>query len=173
MYDKGCELTLLLVLSIRYKPLRRDGTAYQTRPPVQSVRLRKLTMRLRKRQQLSTSLTSYRQIEAIYSAIIAVDGVTYCRVYQNAITNPADSRGIPTRNSPVVVGGEPEDIANAMFLRMPVTIQGYGNTLVTLRDKQNQPYNIRFMRPTMVPIFVDITIRCHRRLQSSQATTPN
>lgn len=115
---------------------------------------------LRKRQQLSTSLTSYRQIEAIYSAIIAVDGVTYCRVYQNALTNPEDSRGIPYKEiSPVVVGGEPEDIANAMFLRMPVTIQGYGNTLVTLRDRQNQPYNIRFMRPTMVPIFVDITIR--------------
>lgn len=115
---------------------------------------------LRKRQQLSTSLTSYRQIEAIYSAIIAVDGVTYCRVYQNALTNPEDSRGIPYKEiSPVVVGGEPEDIANAMFLRMPVTIQGYGNTLVTLRDRQNQPYNIRFMRPTMVPVFVDITIR--------------
>ena len=115
---------------------------------------------LRKRQQLSTSLTSYRQIEAIYSAIIAVDGVTYCRVYQNALTNPEDSRGIPYKEiSPVVVGGEPEDIANAMFLRMPVTIQGYGNTLVTLRDRQNQPYNIRFMRPTMVPIFVDIAIR--------------
>lgn len=115
---------------------------------------------LRKRQQLSTSLTSYRQIEAIYAAIVAVEGVTYCRVYQNALTNPQDSRGIPYKEiAPVVVGGEPEDIANAMFLRMPVTIQGFGNTSVTLRDAQKQAYVIKFTRPTLVPIFVKVQIR--------------
>lgn len=114
---------------------------------------------LRKRQQLSTSLTSYRQIEAIYAAIVAVDGVKYCRVYQNAETNPEDSRGIPYKEiSPVVVGGDDSEIANAMFLRMPITVQGYGNTLVTIKDAQKQSYPIKFMRPTMIPIYVDVKI---------------
>lgn len=115
---------------------------------------------LRKRQQLSTSLTSYRQIEAIYASIVAVDGVTYCRCYQNATTNPQDERGIPYKEvSVVVIGGENEAIANAFFMRAPVTIQGYGNTIVPLKDLQGHTYNISFMRPTEVPIFVKVDIK--------------
>lgn len=114
---------------------------------------------LRKRQQQSTSLTSYRQIEAIYAAILAVQDVTFCRVYQNAETSPEDSRGIPFKEiAPIVVGGDDNAIAEAMFLRMPVTVQGYGSTIVTLTDQQGISYPVAFSRPTEVPIYVAVDI---------------
>lgn len=114
---------------------------------------------LRKRQQQSTSLTAYRQIEAIYAAILAVQDVTFCRVYQNAETQPEDDRGIPFKEiAPIVVGGDDNAIAEAMFLRMPVTVQGHGTTKITLTDQQGVNYVIAFSRPTAVPIYVVVEI---------------
>lgn len=114
---------------------------------------------LRKRQQQSTSLTAYRQIEAIYAAILAVQDVTFCRVYQNAETSPEDDRGIPFKEiAPVVVGGDDNAIAESMFLRMPVTVQGHGSTEITLTDSQGVNYVIGFSRPTAVPIYVKVDI---------------
>ena len=115
---------------------------------------------LRIRQQRSTSGTSYRQIEAIYSAVAAVDGVTYCRVYQNAETYPEDDRGIPYKEIAVVVeGGDNTEIAEAMFLRMPIGVMGHGDTFVSLYDNQGISYPIAFSRPQQVPVSVDIQLR--------------
>lgn len=115
---------------------------------------------LRIRQQRSTSGTSYRQIEAIYSAVAAVDGVTYCRVYQNAETYPEDDRGIPYKEIAVVVeGGDNTAIAEAMFLRMPIGVMGHGDTFVSLYDNQGISYPIAFSRPQQVPVSVDIQLR--------------
>ena len=115
---------------------------------------------LRIRQQRSTSGTSYRQIEAIYSAVAAVDGVTYCRVYQNAETYPEDDRGIPYKEIAVVVeGGDNTAIAEAMFLRMPIGVMGHGDTFVSLYDTQGISYPIAFSRPKQIPVSVDIQLR--------------
>ena len=113
---------------------------------------------LRIRQQVSTSATSYRQIDAIYSAIYNIPGVTYCRVYQNTDTS-TDGRGIPAKTIAVVaLGGDDETIANAMFFRVPIGIAYHGNTTVTLTDKQGFSYDVKFQRPTEVPINVEVDI---------------
>ncbi len=117
---------------------------------------------LRRRQQRSTSLTSYRQIEAIWAAISNLDGVTYARVYQNSDTYPADTRGIPFKEvAAVVEGGDDTEIANAIWYRLPVGIEGYGNTSVPLVDKQGFSYSISFSRPTQINVYVKMSIKIY------------
>ena len=119
---------------------------------------------LRRRQQRSTQLTSYRQIEAIYAAVLAVEGVTYCRAYQNATTNPVDERGIPFKEVAVVAeGGDPVAITDALFLRFPVGVIGHGSTTITKYDRQGIGYPISFSRPQAVPIHIRLIVEITNR----------
>jgi uncharacterized phage protein gp47/JayE len=114
---------------------------------------------LRLRQQISTSSTSYRQIEAIYAAVLNVPGVTYCRAYQNnTMTTDGDTSISAKSIAVVVLGGNDTDVAKAIFARVPVGVGYYGTTSVTLTDSQGQDYTISFMRPTPVAIDVAMTI---------------
>lgn len=114
---------------------------------------------LRARQQVSTSLTSYRQIEAIYAAVRNLEGVTYCRAYQNSDTQPADERGIPYKEVGVVVeGGDEQSIAEALFLRFPISVLGYGSITRNCYDTLGTQYAISFSRPVGVPIYVKIVL---------------
>lgn len=113
----------------------------------------------RLRQQRSTSLTSYRQIEAIYAAVFNVAGVIYCRAYQNDKTFPEDERCIPFKEVAVVAeGGDPREIAQALFLRFPVGVIGYGNTTEVFYDSQGISYPISFSRPVDVPVAVEVDV---------------
>ena len=113
----------------------------------------------RRRQQRSTSLTSYRQIEAIYAAVMNVPGVIYCRAYQNNKKYPQDERGIPFKEVAVVAeGGDPHEIASALFLRFPVGIIGYGNTSEVFYDKQGISYAISFSRPQEIAVSVAVDV---------------
>lgn len=117
---------------------------------------------LRARQQQSTSLTSYRQIEAIYAALINTEGVTYARVYQNSETYPADARGIPFKEvAAIVEGGDDTDVANALFYRLPTGQIGYGTTTVTFSDAQGVQYPISFSRPEAVPVYIALSIEVY------------
>lgn len=114
---------------------------------------------LRLRQQRSTSLTGYRQIEAIAAAVLNVPGVTYARAYQNDSVNPVDNRGIPFKEVAVVaVGGDNAAIAKAIFLRLPTGQIGYGDTRETFLDRQGQSYSIGFTRPIEVPVFLSVDL---------------
>ncbi len=119
---------------------------------------------LRKRQQRSTQLTSYRQIDAIYASVLAVEGVTYCRAYQNATTYPVDDRGIPFKEVAVVAeGGDPDAITDALFLRFPVGVIGHGRISITKYDQQGVGYPISFSRPTPVPVYVNVIVEITNR----------
>lgn len=117
---------------------------------------------LRSRQQQSTSLTSYRQIEAVWSAVSNIDGVTYCRVYQNSSTYPEDDRGIPFKEvATIVIGGDDYEIAKALFYRFPIGQIGFGTTSVTFNDAQGFPYVISFSRPKHVDIFIKMKLEVY------------
>ena len=114
---------------------------------------------LRRRQQRSTSLTSYRQIDAIYAAVMNVPGVIWCRAYQNDKHYPFDTRGIPFKEVAVVAeGGSDKEIFDALFLRFPVTVLGYGNQVMIRHDAQGVSYPIAFSRPVEVPVWVEVTL---------------
>ena len=120
--------------------------------------------KLRERQQVSTMLTSYRQVEAIYAALRAIEGVIYVRVLVNSTKSPQDERGIPYKEvCAIVEGGNDDDIADALFLRFPVGIVGHGSTQVGRVDIQGVNYVISFQRPESVPIYVDLHILVYDR----------
>lgn len=113
---------------------------------------------LRRRQQLATNATSYRQIEAIRAAVANVAGVTFVRAYQNR-TLIADERGIPGKTlACVVVGGDDQLVANAIIMRTPLGIGYSGSTCVTFYDDQAISTAVQFSRPTERPIYVRVNI---------------
>ena len=119
---------------------------------------------LRERQQKSTAVTAYGHIEAIYAAIANVEGVTYCRIYQNN-TMEEDTRGIPAKSiAAIVLGGLDEDVADILFLRSPAGLGFYGNLTdntnqgIKITDLQGVDYYIQFVRPAEVPIDIELTI---------------
>ena len=114
---------------------------------------------LRMRQQRSTSLTSYRLIDAIYAAVYNVPGVIFSRAYQNTDAFPADSRGIPFKEVAVVAeGGDPRDIAEAIFLRLPTGQVGFGDVTEVFYDSQGIANPISFSRPIGVDIYVHVEV---------------
>jgi uncharacterized phage protein gp47/JayE len=119
---------------------------------------------LRERQQKSTAYTARCHIEAIYAAIANVEGVTYCRVYQND-TLVEDARTLPAKSiAAIVLGGVDEDIAEAIFYRVGPGISYYGNLPdnedkgIEFTDLQGEKYYVNFWRPVEVPIDIEITI---------------
>lgn len=119
---------------------------------------------LRLRQQRSTSLTSYRQIEAIRAAVANVPGVIYSRAYQNSSVCPMDHRGIPFKEVAVVaVGGDSRAIGEALFLRFPAGQIGHGNTHEVFYDSQGQSYAVGFSRPVDVPVYVSCSLKITNR----------
>lgn len=117
---------------------------------------------LRKRQQRSTSMTSYRQVEAIWSALYNIDDVTYVRVYQNSSSYPVDEHGIPFKEvAAIVEGGKDKEIAEVLFYRLPTGQIGYGSTTVEFADRQGITYPISFSRPVQVPVYIRMTLRIY------------
>jgi len=110
------------------------------------------------KQERATSATSYRQVDAIYSGIINIDGVTFARIYVNA-TSSTDERGISAKTiAPVVVGGTNEAIANVIRLKADALANFTGNTSVTYTGQFGDTQTISFTRPTEKDIYIDIDI---------------
>lgn len=110
------------------------------------------------KQERATSATSYRQVDAIYSGIINIDGVTFARIYVNP-TSSTDGRGIPAKTiAPVVVGGTNEDIANVIRLKADALSAFTGNTSVTYTGQFGDTQTVSFTRPTEKDIYIDIDI---------------
>lgn len=107
---------------------------------------------LRTRQQISTQLTAQRESEAILNAVSNVDGVTLAQIYENP-TNTVDANGLPPGSICVLVlGGEDQDITDAIYNKMSCMTQTSGNVsnvygLVT----------VSFRRADEVPIAVAVT----------------
>ena len=113
---------------------------------------------LRRRQQLSTNATAYRQIEAIRAAVLNVPGVSFCRAYQNSGLAP-DERGIPGKSLALaVVGGDDRAIARAMLYRTPLGVGWHGEAAVPFEDALGLTETVRFSRPVERPVSLAVTL---------------
>lgn len=113
---------------------------------------------LRIRQRASTAAPARSTIESIYAGLQAVEGVTYCRVYQN-VTDSVDSRGISAHSvAPVILGGDDTAIAEVLQARMPAGVPTYGGDLKTLTDSQGFGQTYYWTRPAETPIYVDVNL---------------
>lgn len=113
---------------------------------------------LRRRQQASTALPSVVVLDGIIGGIMALPGVTRVKAYENDTSLP-DGDGIPAHSIAMVVeGGDAQLVAQVIAVKKTPGAGTYGTTTIPLVDNYGLPHNIKFFRPTYVPITVIITI---------------
>lgn len=122
---------------------------------------------LRLRTQQTITVTGFNFADSIRARLLnLVDGVDYCRVYEND-TLATDSNGIPAKSyEPVVEGGSNLAIANQLFLCKSSGVPSYGDISVEIKDSQNIPHLIKFSRPTNLYIWVRVTINSYNAEES-------
>jgi len=95
----------------------------------------------------------------IKAVITEVTGVTEVQVFENRDCTTTDGDGIePGHVESIVTGGSDLDVATAILLRVPPGTSLQGTTEVILADTEGNQIPIRFTRPALVPISVDIII---------------
>ncbi|CUR44312.1 baseplate wedge subunit [Pseudomonas phage VCM] len=121
-------------------------------------RLTETDEELRERFRNSKFYQSQNIIEGILDALRNVPGVTDAIVYEND-TNAVDILGVPAHSFlPIVLGGLPSDIAQAIWENKPTGIPSVGNTTVQIADSQGFLHGISYKQPTEVPIFIKMSI---------------
>ena len=113
---------------------------------------------LRERFRASKAIRAYNMAEALYSQLLAIEDVSYARIYEN-MTDAVDTKGLPPHSFMAIVkGGTDTDIGEAVWDNKPLGIASQGNTSVVVRDSQNLERTVKFSRPTEIPIYVNITV---------------
>lgn len=126
---------------------------------------------LRRRQKVSTSIPSLSVFDGTIGAVANVAGVTRLRGYEND-TNITDPNGILAHNIAVVVeGGDSQLIGNAIALHKTPGTPTFGTTSVTTYDRYNIPKIIKFYRPTVATIKIEVTLTAIGSYLASYADT--
>jgi len=113
---------------------------------------------LRTRYALAKFQDSVNTYEAIYAAILKIDGVEQVIIYENE-TDVTNGIGVPAHSFyPIVLGGNSIDIAQAIWDNKPAGILSYGSVTESVVDSQNVSHDISFDRPTDLPIYVEINL---------------
>ena len=113
---------------------------------------------LRERFRNSKFDKSTNVIEALYSAILGIQGVQDLRIYEND-TSVTDSNGVLGHSFLTIVdGGLGSAIAQAIWDNKPIGILSQGNTTVTVLDTQGLPHDVNFSRPVPVTVYIEISL---------------
>lgn len=124
---------------------------------------------LRQRQTRSTALPSQTTMEGVDGALLNIAGVTRLRSYEND-TETTDSNGLPAHSMCCIVdGGDATEIATVIAGKKDVGTTTFGTTTINLVGRYGEPKHIRFSRPTVVDIFVDITLTTYPGYTTSTA----
>lgn len=120
--------------------------------------LEETDVELRARREKSVAKTSQSVIDAIYAAVANIEGVTQVVVLEND-TDTTDGNGLPPHSFNVIVsGGVDTDIGQQIWLKKPAGITSHGTNTVVITDSQGLNHNIKFDRPTLVPIYVEVDL---------------
>lgn len=113
---------------------------------------------LRRRQALSAMIPSLSVLEGLIGAVASLPGVQRYRGYEND-TGETDANGLPPHSIALVVqGGDAEAIARTIATKKTAGTRTYGTTAVDIIDAYGITNTIRFFRPTMVTIEVEVSI---------------
>lgn len=113
-------------------------------------------LRIRREKTLSAPATA--TLESIRSAVLEIDEVKDASVHHNP-SGVTDSHGLPPWTTHVVVlGGEDEDIANALWEHVATGKPLMGDVEYNIVDSQGFLQTMRFDRPTEVDIWIEIDI---------------
>ena len=126
--------------------------------PTDGGRARETDEQFRDRYYLSVDFAGGVNAEAIQAEILqSVEGVLAAKVYEND-TDITDFRGLPPHSiEAVVFSGLDAEIAAAIKRRKAAGIQTHGSSMFEILSAQNgQIYQIKFTRPTAVPVWIKI-----------------
>ena len=113
---------------------------------------------LRDRQAKSTELPSVSLWEGIIASLLNLDGVTRVSGVKNDEDAPSPE-GVPGHTIAMIVdGGEVDEIGKTIFLKKGEGVRTYGTTETTYIDTYGFPNVIKFSRPTIVNVYVTLTI---------------
>lgn len=113
---------------------------------------------LRERYYLSLAGKTSPTADGIRSAVLAVEGVRTANVIENN-TNQTDSEGRPPKSfETYVLGGDPKEIAEAIFSVRAAGIEPWGTEEVVVTDNAGNNVLMRFSYVEEVPIYIDIEI---------------
>jgi uncharacterized phage protein gp47/JayE len=114
---------------------------------------------LRQRQALSTAGPALTPLQAIFTAVGNVIGVSRLTIYENS-TASTDSNGLPSHSISVVVqGGTTTAIATAIESKKSPGTGTYGSTSITVNDPAGVPITINFYQLATTSIYVSLTIK--------------
>ena len=113
---------------------------------------------LRQRQALSVSLPSQSLADIMTGAVLAVAGVTHCKVYENDTSSEVN--GIPARSMAVVVtGGNNQNIARTIMAKKSLGCGLAGNTTVNFTNDYGYNVQCMFYRPAVINITAEMRLR--------------
>lgn len=120
-----------------------------------------IASRIRRRQTLA--LQGITLPEAIVSGLNTVEGVRSSAFRENVTNASIVIEGVTLTSHSVYVcvdGGTDTDVALMLLRKKSIGAGWNGNTLVQVTEPYSgQVYDVRFSRPTAVPIFVRVTVR--------------
>lgn len=94
---------------------------------------------------------------SVEAALLDVEGVVDAHVIENDTMDPIGT--IPPKSlAPFVLGGVDEDLARTILESKAGGIRSYGTTEVTIDDSKGVPHTIGFTRPSVIDIYVNITL---------------
>lgn len=114
---------------------------------------------LRARRERSVARDAQAIIDAIFAEVRAVLNVTQVTVLENDTNTGPDINGLPAHSIHVIaVGGDDDDIAEAIFLKKTLGATPFGTTTISVDDSQGIPHDISFSRPTEIPIHIIVNL---------------
>ena len=113
---------------------------------------------LRARQERSTELPSVSLWEGIIASLLNLEGVVRVSGIKND-EDEATSEGVPGHTIAMIVdGGEVDEIGKTIFIKKGEGVGTYGSVQTTYVDSYGFPNLIKFSRPTIVNVYVTLTI---------------
>jgi uncharacterized phage protein gp47/JayE len=113
---------------------------------------------LRQRFFTSRNATAQNTTDAIYSNLLAIDGVLSALVRENTTDTVNGDGLLPHSINVVIRGGNSSEIAEVIWTNKAGGIALNGSTEVDITDSQGNIQTIKFDRPTNIPIFISMTI---------------
>ena len=114
---------------------------------------------LRKRQAKAVALPSRSVMEGIIAGIDAISGVVDINWDEND-TSETNGNGVPGHSIAVIVdGGDSQEIAKTLLLKKGPGTGTWGDTSVTVTDQYGRENTIRFSRPDIIQVKVQVTIQ--------------
>lgn len=120
-------------------------------------RNRETDTELRLRRKQSVKLGGAGTVEAIRARLLNVAGVTAVSITEN--TDLVDVDGIPGKSfQALVLGGNDQDIGDAIWRAKPAGIKAFGNVDVIVTDSTDKEQLVQFSRPVNLYIYVNVDI---------------